>query len=103
MHAMLLDPDRLSRISPHLFPVLPEAAGAYANLDYLTQVTFDDDVPENMRDLCYDPQTSGGLLFSIPNSEADSLVETLKNQGVVQTSLIGRIQSSGKGEIHIRG
>lgn len=97
----------------HLLPVLPEAAdaaamglipaGAYANRNYLTQVTFDDDVPENMRDLCYDPQTSGGLLFSIPNSEAELLVEKLKNQGIVQATIIGQIKASGKGDIRIRG
>ncbi|MDR3588163.1 MAG: selenide, water dikinase SelD [Negativicutes bacterium] len=96
----------------HSLPFLPEAAdaaamglvpaGAYANRDYLTQVTFDDGVPENIRDLCYDPQTSGGLLFSVPGSEAESLVEELRNQGVVQATIIGRIIASGKGDIHIR-
>ncbi|BBB92527.1 MAG TPA: selenide, water dikinase SelD [Methylomusa anaerophila] len=96
----------------HLFPFLPEAAdaaamglvpaGAYANRDYLTQVTFDDGVPGNIRDLCYDPQTSGGLLFSVPEPEAESLVEKLKNQGIVQATIIGRIKASGKGDIHIR-
>lgn len=97
----------------HQLPFLPEAAaaasmglipaGAYANRDYLTQVTFDDDVPENIRDLCFDPQTSGGLLFSVPSSEADSLLEKLKKQGIAQAAIIGRIQSQGNGEIHVRG
>lgn len=96
----------------HLLPFLPEAAdaatmglvpaGAYANRDYLTQVTFDDDVPQNIRDLCYDPQTSGGLLFSVPGSEADSLVVKLKNQGIVHATIIGRVQAWGKGDIRIR-
>ena len=94
-------------------PLLPEAveaatmglvpAGAYANREYLTKVTFDSQVPENIRDLCYDPQTSGGLLFSLPEAEAAHLVENLKNNGVHQASIIGRVKSPGSGEIHIRG
>lgn len=94
-------------------PLLPEAAeaasmglipaGAYANREYLTQITFDATVPENLRDVCFDPQTSGGLLFSVPASEAGALVETLKNRGVLSAAIIGRIKSTGEGAIHIHG
>lgn len=97
--------------SPSL-PFLPEAinaatmglipAGAYANREYLTQVTFDAAVPENVRDICYDPQTSGGLLFSLPASEADALVETLKKQGIATATIIGHVSSAGAGAIHVR-
>lgn len=92
-------------------PLLPEAteaaasgfvpAGAYANRDYLRTVTFDAGVRESVRDVCFDPQTSGGLLFSVPEAEAGDLVDQLKENGVDQATLIGRVSSAGQGEIHV--
>ena len=64
--------------------------------------TFDAAVPENIRDVCFDPQTSGGLLFSVPASEAGALVETLKKHGALPAAIVGRIKSAGEGAIHIR-
>lgn len=76
-------------------------AGAYANRDYLTTVTVDGQVPENIRDICYDPQTSGGLLFSLPAAQAELLLVALKQAGVAQAALIGQIIGTGRGEIHV--
>jgi len=38
-----------------------------------------------------DPQTSGGLLFSLPPDQADELVERLKAAGVPAASRVGRV------------
>lgn len=39
----------------------------------------------------YDPQTSGGLLFSLPEDQSGSLVEKLRKAGVLSASVVGRV------------
>lgn len=94
-------------------PLLPQAAeaaamglipgGAYANRDYLQQVTFAEQVPENIRDICFDPQTSGGLLISVAGEQAFTLLAALQAQGIKQSAIIGRVVSEGTGEIYVSG
>lgn len=93
-------------------PLLPQAAeaaamglvpgGAYANRKYLTTAAFADKVPEAIRDICFDPQTSGGLLFAVPAGEADRLVQELRAAGVAPASKIGIVTSEGSGDIYVR-
>lgn len=53
-------------------------AGAYRNREYLEE-DIKSEIPGTwMEDLCYDPQTSGGLLFSVPKQAAASLLDRLK-------------------------
>ena len=42
-------------------------------------------------EMLYDPQTSGGLLLSLPDSEADALLEVLHNTGVNEAVKIGEV------------
>ncbi len=93
-------------------PLLPEAAeaasmglvpaGAYANREYLKAVVFDSVVPENIRDLLYDPQTSGGLLISMPENQVEELLQAMRSAGIVAASLIGRVSNKGRGQIHVK-
>ncbi len=41
--------------------------------------------------LLFDPQTSGGLLIAVPDSQADDLVAQLKNEGVETAVRVGEI------------
>jgi len=41
--------------------------------------------------LIFDPQTSGGLVASVPRDRVDACVETLISLGYNQTSIIGRV------------
>lgn len=93
-------------------PLLPEAAeaaamgfvpgGAYHNRNYLTAATFAENVPEPIRDICFDPQTSGGLLLAVPAREAGPLVAALKAAGLAPASIIGEVTGVGEGEVHVR-
>lgn len=66
--------------------------GAYSNRKYFScHVEIDTRVPEILIDLFYDPQTSGGLLISLPQSNAQKLVETLRKEGDLYSSIIGEV------------
>lgn len=45
-------------------------------------VEFAPRVPDDIRDLLFDPQTSGGLLFSVAAKDVERLVEALRSGGV---------------------
>ena len=89
-------------------PLLPEAlaaaamgmvpAGAYANRRHLKSVRFADTVPEALRDVCFDPQTSGGLLFCLPEKDAEALLAALRRAGVAEAVRIGRVKAGKKQE-----
>ena len=97
-------------VNTKALPMLPEApeaaamgfvpAGAYGNRNYLQTVTFADTVPENIKDICFDPQTSGGLLISLPQGQALLLAAELQRQKVA-AAVIGEVKTTGKGEIYV--
>ncbi len=47
--------------------------------------------------LLYDPQTSGGLVFSLPATDAPALVSLLKKQGVPHAAVIGEVTANPPG------
>ena len=93
-------------------PLLPDAAdaasmglvpaGAYSNREYLKQVVMDSSVPVNLQDLFYDPQTSGGLLISLPAAQAQDLLQDLRVAGCLAAACIGRVTGKGKGAIRVK-
>lgn len=77
--------------------------GAYANRKHLEQqVVFSGDVPEDLADLLFDPQTSGGLLISVPNNKIDQLLSKLNDRGVAGVT-IGSVASGEPGKIVVKG
>ena len=48
-------------------------------------------------ELLYDPQTSGGLLFSVPDSRAEGLLSTLSTAGVNSAVRVGEIVAGPPG------
>ena len=56
--------------------ILP--GGLVRNRTYMKQkARLAPDVPQPLADIMFDPQTSGGLLISVPQAEADSLMQAL--------------------------
>ncbi len=51
--------------------------------------------------LLADAQTSGGLLISVGQEQADRLLEELEKRGVTAAACIGRITTKGDGRIHV--
>jgi len=76
--------------------------GAHSNCRfYSCRVEVDSGVSNLLMDILYDPQTSGGLLISLPPDQAEALVETLKKEGEVNSSIIGEVVSEPEGKIRI--
>ncbi|MBE0536073.1 MAG: selenide, water dikinase SelD [Phycisphaerae bacterium] len=55
-----------------------------------------------MLDMCFDAQTSGGLLIAIEPGKADTLLKALHEAGVLAAVVIGRVLARGAGKVHVR-
>ena len=81
------------RLDSSQFQFLPEAleyahqgllpGGLKRNMDFIANcVEFAEPVPEEIRNLLFDPQTSGGLLLAVRAEDAAQLLEALHAKGV---------------------
>lgn len=78
-------------------------AGAYRNREFVQPDLDDGNVEEVYLDLLCDPQTSGGLLFSVPESEAAELLDDLRAQKIeTDVSVIGRVLEKQEKLIRLR-
>jgi selenide,water dikinase len=93
-------------------PIFPEAmeyaklglipGGAHANRQFFScKVEVHSNVPELLVDILYDPQTSGGLLISLPSDEAEKLVATLKKEAHVHSSIVGDVVEDHPGRMQL--
>ncbi len=63
-------------------------------------IRFEAKLPLWHKEIVYDPQTSGGLLVSVPEDQGWDLIESLKNAGVETAAIIGKVTGSKDG-IHL--
>jgi len=93
-------------------PIFPEAmeyaklglipGGAHANRQFFScKVEGHSNVPERLLDILYDPQTSGGLLISLPCDQAERLVTALKKEEHIHTSVVGEVVEDHPGKIEL--
>ena len=54
---------------------------------------FEKSLPAWHEEIFVDPQTSGGLLMSLPASQSESLLEALRNSGVTKAQIVGNVKS----------
>ena len=67
-------------------------AGTYKNRQYVQERVDEGDIAECYTDLLYDPQTSGGLLLSVPKAEAEAVIESLGRAKLdTQFAVIGEV------------
>jgi selenide,water dikinase len=75
--------------------------GARSNRQFFScKVEMDSRISNFLVDILYDPQTSGGLLASLPSGQEDELVEALKREGIY-ASIIGEVVSEPVGKIAV--
>lgn len=66
-------------------------AGAYRNREYVGEhIKVSEDISLAMTDILFDPQTSGGLLISVPQEYAKDLLEEL-NEVIPEAAVIGYV------------
>ena len=93
-------------------PIFPEAleyarlglipGGAHLNRQFFScRVDIASNVLALLVDLLYDPQTSGGLLISLPAIDAERLVETLRKKEDIDSKIVGEVVEEPKGKIQI--
>ena len=86
-------------------PLITEAAdyaamglvpgGAYANRGAMEEyVAWEGNIPQEIRDLFYDPQTSGGLLIAVPPEKVARLLALLQENGSA-AAVVGRVEPPG--------
>lgn len=79
---------------------LPTAA--YNNMKFRESMICFSKTPKRcLKDLLFDPQTSGGLLMAVKENQVESLVKALKKEGVVHSACIGQITGQAEELIHI--
>jgi len=55
--------------------------------------------PEWLFDVMFDPQTSGGLLISLPHHEAEELCKKMHAEGITEAVIVGTVTDEPKGKI----
>jgi len=94
-------------------PLLPDAVhfasygfltgGGTANLEFSrSSMEIEGSLTREQKMLLHDPQTSGGLLISLPAEKAQDLLGELGKSGVVHAAVIGEVLPKGAGPILIR-
>ena len=101
---MVVDSGLGVRLLADKIPVLPETfkyagmglvpAGAKKNMEFReAMVEFSPSVDDLLKDILFDPQTSGGLLICVDKEKADELVDELRKRGVETRAIIGEVSS----------
>lgn len=101
VHEMAMGSKKTISLRASSIPIMEQAmemaemgiipAGAYSNRDFLEGlVQIDPQLPLAISDLLFDPQTSGGLLISLPEKAAFALLAELK-QILPAVEIIGEV------------
>lgn len=103
-----------ARVSLTDVPLIPGAralaqagiapGGTLRNLASLKEsVVWEGDIPDAMKTLLADAQTSGGLLISVANERVGKLMDALQEHGVAGARVIGEIVAERPGAIDVKG
>jgi selenide,water dikinase len=76
--------------------------GAFRNRQFrAAMVHMDDGFSPALRDLFFDPQTSGGLLMGCPENRSRDLVTALHDQKIACAAVIGEVLDQNPGKIEV--
>lgn len=78
-------------------------AGAYRNRDFMEDKIDLGDVEEAMLDLFFDPQTSGGLLFSVEPEAGEQIIREFEAAGMATAyGIIGKVTERKDKSVRLR-
>jgi len=76
--------------------------GLHRNREFrMHMLEVDSQCPDWMIDILFDPQTSGGLLFSLSSPQAEELLKRLHEEGIKEAAIVGEVVSKPKGKIRV--
>lgn len=76
--------------------------GLYRNKDFrISQIRTADTCPAWLLDVFFDPQTAGGLFFSMPPTQAQNLIERMQRAGISAAAVVGEVVSDHPGELFV--
>jgi len=75
--------------------------GMYANLEFRACMLRKNKTSENLLAVLNDPQTSGGLLISVPAKKAETLLSRIRQAGDKEAAVIGRVLDKPESQIII--
>lgn len=76
--------------------------GLYRNKDFrLNQVVKEKTCPDWIFDVLFDPQTAGGLFFSLPGNSALNLVKKMRKAGITDAVVAGEVVKDHPGKIFV--
>jgi selenide,water dikinase len=80
-----------------------ETTGSNADNKRLAEGFFkiEASLSREQEELLFDPQTSGGLLISVPSSQADGLLKELKAAGVDAASRVAEVVSNDNPSVRV--
>lgn len=83
-----------------LMGIIP--SGKYNNEGYLREhVSFAGSIKQEIRDIMYDPQTSGGLLISVSEERFERLMDELRLSNKTDFNVVGKVKAKGKYAIEV--
>jgi selenide, water dikinase len=75
--------------------------GLKANRDFAEcVVSYEDEIPEEVKTLLFDPQTAGGLLIAVTADDASSLIKAMTSAGIAAVE-IGQVIPATKPVINV--
>jgi selenide,water dikinase len=94
-------------------PFFPEArelaemgmipGGLHRNRDFRkNMIDIAEGVPRYLEDILFDPQTSGGLLITVPAPKAAELLDKMHEAGITEAAIIGGVVAEPKGKIVVK-
>ena len=76
--------------------------GLYRNKNFrIAQIEVAATCPPWLLDTFFDPQTAGGLFFSLPGDKAQKIVEKMRNAGINDAAVVGEIVQDHPGKIFV--
>ena len=98
-------------IDGNALPIIPgvlaiaaqnRSGGMQTNKDhFMPGIAFSAGVPDDRRDLVFDPQTSGGLLISVAAESAEAVMANMQNAGI-QAVFVGSVTKISTNRLVVR-
>ncbi len=79
-----------------------KTGGNKANMEMSEDfLRIEPDLSYEKKEILFDPQTSGGLLISLPESRSDILVKKLKEAGIEASVKVGNVEATSRPSVRI--